>query len=224
MLVVLALAIIAALGYGGYARHAAALVCCLPAPPACTCITKVVMSSHLNMFYVSLCSLLSLFHAVPSVSSPGSCLHAALCSLGIFFLCCITFNYLSAVFTPAGSPPLAGDGEEGEGPRSAQQRQQEVEEQAQELLEEKQRSPTRDVQSAGYHTCKKCSAEKPPRCHHCSQCGCCVLKFDHHCVSESNSFLMFLFCSCSCCYCYYLPLLIPVRLSLAALGQQLCGA
>jgi hypothetical protein len=29
--------------------------------------------------------------------------------------------------------------------------------------------------------CKKCDVDKPDRCHHCSICGRCILKFDHHC-------------------------------------------
>lgn len=32
-----------------------------------------------------------------------------------------------------------------------------------------------------YPPCKKCGLPKPPRCHHCSQCGCCILFMDHHC-------------------------------------------
>ncbi|GFY92459.1 DHHC-type zinc finger family protein [Actinidia rufa] len=49
--------------------------------------------------------------------------------------------------------------------------------------------------------CRKCNQLKPPRCHHCSVLGRCVLKMDHHCVWVVNCvgafnykyFLLFLF-------------------------------
>jgi hypothetical protein len=35
--------------------------------------------------------------------------------------------------------------------------------------------------------CKKCSAWKPPRAHHCSMTRRCVLKMDHYCVWVGNT-------------------------------------
>ncbi|KAI8903151.1 DHHC palmitoyltransferase-domain-containing protein, partial [Gorgonomyces haynaldii] len=34
--------------------------------------------------------------------------------------------------------------------------------------------------------CKKCEIMKPDRAHHCSICGICVLKMDHHCPWINN--------------------------------------
>ena len=33
-----------------------------------------------------------------------------------------------------------------------------------------------------YPSCQKCHGVKPERCHHCSLCGRCCLKMDHHCL------------------------------------------
>lgn len=48
--------------------------------------------------------------------------------------------------------------------------------------------------------CKKCISPKPPRTHHCTICGKCILKMDHHCpwlnncVGHHNHRYFFLFC------------------------------
>ena len=58
------------------------------------------------------------------------------------------------------------------------------------------------VKSSGYpRYCRKCRLFKPDRAHHCSSCGQCVLKLDHHCIFLNNCvgyrnqkhFILFLF-------------------------------
>lgn len=56
---------------------------------------------------------------------------------------------------------------------------------------------------AEYPLCEKCHLPKPPRTHHCSQCGLCYFRFDHHCEVVGNciayrnmkGFMLFLFYS-----------------------------
>ncbi|KAH9620875.1 hypothetical protein KSS87_022608 [Heliosperma pusillum] len=60
---------------------------------------------------------------------------------------------------------------------------------------------TGDLSHSKVRFCRKCNQLKPPRCHHCSVCGRCILKMDHHCVWVVNCvgalnykyFLLFLF-------------------------------
>jgi len=57
--------------------------------------------------------------------------------------------------------------------------------------------------------CEKCKCVKPDRAHHCSVCGTCVLKMDHHCPWVNNCvcfntykfFILFLFYALV--YCLY---------------------
>jgi len=43
------------------------------------------------------------------------------------------------------------------------------------------------VDTAGLNTCERCNMTwKPQRAHHCSECGVCVYKMDHHCPWVNN--------------------------------------
>ncbi|PAV86959.1 hypothetical protein WR25_25625 [Diploscapter pachys] len=46
--------------------------------------------------------------------------------------------------------------------------------------------PIRTKGYDGIRYCDKCKMIKPDRAHHCSICGLCVLKFDHHCPWVNN--------------------------------------
>lgn len=58
--------------------------------------------------------------------------------------------------------------------------------------------------------CEKCQVVKPDRAHHCSVCGMCVLKMDHHCpwvnncVSFTNYKFFILFLGYAFIYCMFI--------------------
>ncbi|XP_045118192.1 palmitoyltransferase ZDHHC20-B-like isoform X3 [Portunus trituberculatus] len=58
--------------------------------------------------------------------------------------------------------------------------------------------------------CERCVQIKPDRCHHCSVCGVCVLKLDHHCpwvnncVSFTNYKFFVLFLGYALLYCLFI--------------------
>mmetsp|Transcript_19093 Transcript_19093/g.73462 ORF Transcript_19093/g.73462 Transcript_19093/m.73462 type:complete len:338 (-) Transcript_19093:1628-2641(-) len=68
----------------------------------------------------------------------------------------VPFNYLMCIFTPPGAPPKQEGGDREE----------------ERLLDE--------------DWCYKCKQPKPARAHHCSVCGRCVLRMDHHCPWMAN--------------------------------------
>jgi len=66
------------------------------------------------------------------------------------------------------------------GPVPAEKSDEEEDDNADTSLTEALMAPVNDIHNPG-NWCKKCSAPRPERTHHCSYCGRCVLKMDHHC-------------------------------------------
>jgi len=59
----------------------------------------------------------------------------------------------------------------------------------------------------GPRVCRKCKTVKPNKAHHCSSCGRCIVRMDHHCPWVNNCvaifnqkyFILFLFYTALCC-------------------------
>lgn len=149
----------------------------------------------------------------------GAYLRAA---LGLILYALANVSYTVAVFSPPGSPLDSSQG----GPRGkkggyqglpthdeynegARLREEGVEPVPREW-ERMQHSVT--AKSTGKpRFCKKCQCIKPDRTHHCSTCGQCVLKMDHHCpwlatcvgLRNYKAFLLFLlYTSLFCGTCF----------------------
>ncbi|XP_055626320.1 palmitoyltransferase ZDHHC15 isoform X2 [Toxorhynchites rutilus septentrionalis] len=64
--------------------------------------------------------------------------------------------------------------------------------------------------NASVRFCEKCRLIKPDRAHHCSVCGVCVLKLDHHCpwvnncINFTNYKFFILFLGYALLYCLYI--------------------
>lgn len=112
--------------------------------------------------------------------------------IGITFYFLLNWSYTTAVFTPPGSTASGHH--------------------AYSSLPSHEPGPAAfsfTVKSTGeYRFCKKCKTRKPDRAHHCSTCGRCVLKMDHHCpwlatcvgLRNYKPFVLFLVYTCLFCY------------------------
>ncbi|CAD6576026.1 MAG: palmitoyltransferase for Vac8p [Alectoria sarmentosa] len=108
--------------------------------------------------------------------------------IGITLYVLLNWSYTTAVFTDPGSP---NDSSSKSGYSHLPTHEPSAHRDA----------PSFTVKSTGESRfCKKCKARKPDRAHHCSTCGRCVLKMDHHCpwlatcvgLRNYKAFLLFL--------------------------------
>ena len=114
---------------------------------------------------IGLCVYTYLWLLVPNFMLPtlGTVPTALIVAVGLYLLFNILFNYWSCVLTKPGFPGA-------------------------------QLPPLEDLEAGtdfsdygeGWRTCRKCKTGKPPRTHHCSVCGRCVMKMDHHCPWVNN--------------------------------------
>ncbi|KAI9563284.1 hypothetical protein GHT06_010742 [Daphnia sinensis] len=94
------------------------------------------------------------------------------------------WSYWQTIFTPVGTVPKqfrlsAADLERFEQAEGLEAHQQILEQIARNL-------PALTRTPIGPRYCEKCVHIKPDRCHHCSVCGVCVTKMDHHCPWVNN--------------------------------------
>ncbi|KAK6947652.1 Palmitoyltransferase, DHHC domain [Dillenia turbinata] len=117
---------------------------------------------------VSALAILLLFHALVSFPQPFT---------PLFLLVMLLWCYFSVVLTDPGHVPPnwrpSIDEERGEVDPL--------------VVSDAQYCPIPpDSRAQQVRFCRKCNQMKPPRCHHCSVCGRCILKMDHHCVWVVN--------------------------------------
>lgn len=131
----------------------------------------------------------------------------------VYHVCLFMFiwAYYQTVFTDIGRVPVKYKIPDSDHEQLL--RAESPEEQRQILEEFSRNLPNANVNMNGtVRYCDKCRCIKPDRAHHCSVCGECVLKMDHHCpwvnncVSFTNYKYFILFLGYALLYCIYVSL------------------
>lgn len=88
--------------------------------------------------------------------------------------------------------------------------------------------PDQPKQRGAKQQCVRCTTTKPVGSHHCSSCGRCIVKMDHHCPWVNNCvaifnqkyFLLFLLYTAFCCF--YSGVLLVARFMSCTKTVRLC--
>ncbi|XP_022184419.1 palmitoyltransferase ZDHHC15 isoform X11 [Nilaparvata lugens] len=144
-----------------------------------------------------------------TVTSPFERVYYLLC-YHVFFVMFL-WAYYQTIFTPIGSVPKKFK----LSPIDIDKIKRADSEESQKMILERcaQNLPVSNRTVSGViRYCDKCCVIKPDRAHHCSVCGECVLKMDHHCpwvnncVSFTNYKFFILFLAYALLYCIFITL------------------
>ncbi|XP_014085561.1 palmitoyltransferase ZDHHC20-B isoform X1 [Bactrocera oleae] len=130
-----------------------------------------------------------------------------------YHIICVLFfwSYWNTIFTPVGTVPPNWRIPEAEIEHIFHA---DTQDQQKRILENfaKTLPVTNRTLNGSVRFCEKCKIIKPDRAHHCSVCGACVLKMDHHCpwvnncVNFTNYKYFVLFLGYALLYCLYVAL------------------
>ncbi len=141
-----------------------------------------------------------MFHLLPKMSGDNVMLYFTHFLFGFFLLSNIEFNYMGCIFTPPGHPEPCLDPRRYLGLK--------INHRQRNLVDHYAFNTTLELEPAvNYRWCKHCKCIKPPRTHHDSITGRCILHMDHYCpwmgncVGKNNYryfvlFLIYLFLGC----------------------------
>lgn len=119
-----------------------------------------------------------LYHLVHQNLSPH---HAMLHTLlSLYLLISVAANYLICLFTSGGSPPRTHD-PEATSTLSTMPSTKSTFNKINNNSVNNANIDTVVTRSETWRVCALCRATKPPRAHHCSACGVCILRLCHHC-------------------------------------------
>lgn len=123
--------------------------------------TMKAMGYVMVAFALALITIISysgLFYVLPRICASGSGWFYFNYTFGPFLILNICFNYLMGICTNPGNPDKISS------------------------------EPLANMEAGEKmeKVCGRCNRKKPSRTHHCSICGTCILKMDHHCPWLNN--------------------------------------